>query len=83
MSQIVLQDLDPTLLEILKTRASRHGRSLEAELTTILQAAAAAEIADRVKQMATFSKQAAQMRQTLAQRVHTDSVELICEDRNR
>ena len=83
MSQIILQDLDPVLLQTLRTRASKHGRSLEAELTAILQATADAELSDRADQMARFRERAVRMRQSLAGQLHSDSIQLIREDRDR
>ncbi len=40
MTQIVITDLEPTVIDKLKARATRQGRTLEAELKTILTAAA-------------------------------------------
>lgn len=37
MTQIILENLDPFIVEQLKTRAQNHGRSLEAEVKAILQ----------------------------------------------
>lgn len=40
MNQLVIEDLDPTIVERLKVRAQQKGRTLEAELKAILEAAA-------------------------------------------
>ena len=32
MTQVILENLDPIVIEKLKVRAQRHGRSLEVEL---------------------------------------------------
>jgi plasmid stability protein len=40
MNQLVIEDLDPTIVERLKVRAQQQGRTLEAELKAILEAAA-------------------------------------------
>jgi plasmid stability protein len=40
MNQLVIEDLDPRILERLKVRAQQQGRTLEAELKAILEAAA-------------------------------------------
>ena len=40
MAQVVIEDLDPTIVERLKVRAQRQGRTLEVELKAILEAAA-------------------------------------------
>lgn len=80
MAQLILNDIDPTILEKLKVRAANHQRSLDEELKAILQAAIDAE---QMTKMTAFREQAAQMRQALAGRVHTDSAELAREDRDR
>ncbi len=40
MTQVVIEDLDPNVIEKLKIRAQHQGRILEAELKAILEAAA-------------------------------------------
>jgi plasmid stability protein len=40
MSQLVIENLDPSVIEKLKIRAQHQGRTLEAELKAILEAAA-------------------------------------------
>ncbi|MBV8884677.1 MAG: hypothetical protein JO235_11870 [Chroococcidiopsidaceae cyanobacterium CP_BM_RX_35] len=80
MSQLILNDINPYLLEKLKIRATNHQRSLEEELKAILLEAVETE---QAAQMKAFSEKAAQMRQSLSGRVHTDSVELVREDRSR
>jgi plasmid stability protein len=69
--------LDDGVIERLKRRAESHHRSLEAELRDILEQASrqadislAAELADRI-------------RTRLEGRPHSDSAELIREDRDR
>jgi plasmid stability protein len=39
MSHLVLNDLDPELIEELQRRADRHGRALEAEVKAVLNEA--------------------------------------------
>lgn len=80
MSQLILNDIDPPLLEKLKIRAATHQRSLEEESKAILQEAVEAE---QITKMRAFSEKAAQMRQILSGRAHTDSAELAREDRER
>ena len=46
MSQVLVRRLDPTLLERLKARARRNGRSLQAELKAILEAASEGDLLD-------------------------------------
>jgi antitoxin FitA len=76
MAQVLIRDLDPKLVARLKDRAREHGRSLEAELRAILEAAVQTDIGD-VKALA------ARIRRRLAGRVHGDSADLIAEDRRR
>ncbi|MCU0568196.1 MAG: hypothetical protein MUF49_16560 [Oculatellaceae cyanobacterium Prado106] len=79
MTQLIINNIDATILEQLNARAANHQRSLEDELKAILQEVIDAE---QVSKMAAFIEQAAQMRQSLADRVHTDSTELVREDRD-
>jgi antitoxin FitA len=80
VAQLILNDFDPNILEKLKVRASNHQRSLEEELKVILQEAIDSE---QIAKVNAFREQAAQMRQALSGRVHTDSAELVREDRDR
>ncbi|WP_255427028.1 hypothetical protein [Sphaerospermopsis sp. LEGE 00249] len=48
MTKIILEDLDPMIIETLKTRAEKHGNSLQAEIKTILQQVIQAE-AEKIK----------------------------------
>lgn len=75
MSQVLVRDIDPAALARLKARAARSGRSLQAELKAILEEAAA-PVADGVAL-------AARVRRSLAGRPHSDSAELLTEDRAR
>ena len=55
MSQVLIRDLEPAVLERLKARARLHGRSLQAELKAILKATLEGDLlearllADRVR----------------------------------
>jgi plasmid stability protein len=40
MAKLLIRDLDPELIERLKSRARQHGRSLHEEVKSILEAAA-------------------------------------------
>ena len=46
MSQVLVRSLEPAILERLKARARRHGRSLQAELKAILETAAEGDLID-------------------------------------
>lgn len=76
MAQVLVRDLDKTVIERLKARAQQHGRSLQVELKTILEQATRtnAVVAGKI---------AARLRKKLAGRAHTDSAKLLAEDRNR
>jgi len=83
MSQLIIDSLDPQILAGLQARASKHNRSLQEELKAILQQVIEPEITPSQAQMAAFREQAAQIRQNLSGQVHTDSAQLIREERDR
>ena len=76
MAQVLVRDLKAEVVARLKARAKRRGRSLQSELKEILETAArrtpleARALAERI-------------RGQLAGRAHSDSVELLAEDRRR
>ncbi|MPZ23530.1 MAG: hypothetical protein GEU28_08285 [Dehalococcoidia bacterium] len=79
MANVFIRNLEPGAIENLKARARRHGRSLQAELKRILEDAAdtpfdASDPDWRVEW-------ARKMQAETAGRVHTDTVELLREDR--
>jgi plasmid stability protein len=76
MAQVLIRGVDPKVVGRLKNRAREHGRSLEAELRGILEAAAQADVVDA-------KALAARIRRRLAGRVHSDSAALVSEDRGR
>ncbi|OGI67475.1 MAG: hypothetical protein A2W18_01785 [Candidatus Muproteobacteria bacterium RBG_16_60_9] len=78
MAQVLVRDLDDKVVERLKVRAQRRGRSLQVELKTILEQAASSDLdLERAKRLA------AKLRRELAGRKHSDSGELQAEDRQR
>jgi antitoxin FitA len=76
MAQVLIRDIDAKVVDRLKERAREHGRSLEAELREILEAAAATDLIDA-------KALAARIRRRLSGRVHSDSALLVSEDRRR
>lgn len=76
MTQVLIRDLEPEVIEKLKNRAKRHSRSLQKELKVILQEAAKLD-------MLSARQLAERIRKKLSGRQFTDSAELIREDRNR
>lgn len=82
MSELVIKDVDEATLAQLTKQAESHHRSLQEELKVILSRAALYAAPPTVS-MAEARKMADEMRRKLAGRHHTDSVELLREDRSR
>ncbi|MGA8346774.1 MAG: hypothetical protein WB773_03045 [Isosphaeraceae bacterium] len=76
MANALVRNLDDQVYERLKARAVGNNRSLEAELREILVAAS------KQVSMAEARARAAEIRQRLSGRTHSDSAELIREDRD-
>lgn len=76
MAQVLVRHLKADAVARLKARAKRHGRSLQTELKEIL------ETASRHRAVEARAV-AARIRRELAGRAHSDSVELLAEDRAR
>ena len=76
MANALVRDLDDQVYERLKARAAGNNRSLEAELREILVAAS------KQVSRAEARARAAEIRQRLSGRTHSDSAELIREDRD-
>ena len=77
MPDVLIRDVDEAALARLKARARGNGRSLGAELKIII------EQASRRDDKATARTLAEEMSCRLAGRPHTDSAELLREDRLR
>jgi plasmid stability protein len=77
MGQLLVRALDDAVIERLKRRAESNHRSLEAELRDIL------EQASRQTDLSKATELADRIRTKLEGREHSDSVELIREDRDR
>jgi plasmid stability protein len=76
MAKVLIRNLDERTVRRLKRRALRNDRSLQAELQTIVERAALADVIDT-------RDLAAQIRRKLSGRKHSDSTALIAEDRRR
>jgi antitoxin FitA len=76
MARVLIRDLNERTVEKLKGRASRNGRSLQAELQMIVERAAAVDIIES-------REIAARIRRKLSDRNHSDSVALLAADRQR
>jgi plasmid stability protein len=78
MAQILVRNLDDKLVRILKERAARSGRSLQAEITLILRAAARSPVLSREEAL----EKVLAMKLKLKGRDFPDSTALIREDRD-
>ena len=76
MPNVLVRDVDEKVLEKLKNKAARNGRSLQREVRIILNEAINFEpLSD--------SEVARKIKDSLRGRQHSDSAELLREDRNR
>ena len=82
MNQIILENINPDVLEKIRNLAQKHNRSLEDEIKTIL-AQATAEIPGQPSVRASFRDRLLEARQRHGNQLFSDSVELLREDRNR
>lgn len=83
MAKLILDDLDPQMLESLKIRAAKHNRSVENELKAILQEIITIEAVAQAQKMATFRAEVTKMRQSLPHQPYTDSAVMVREDRDQ
>jgi antitoxin FitA len=77
VSQVLIRGVDEETLERLRKRAGGNNRSLEGELRDILYSASLQVDVQTARTMME------EMRDRLSGRVHSDSAELIREDRGR
>lgn len=77
MTQMLVRDLPPEVVERLKERARSNGRSLQKEVRAILEGAAQTYTMEEAREM---SKR---WHERLAGVGHSDSTELIRKDRDR
>lgn len=78
MATVTIRNLDDEVVRQLKERARLHNRSLEAELREVLTRTATA--AGKLKSL---RREAERIAATTAGRVHSDSTDLVREDRDR
>jgi antitoxin FitA len=76
VAQVLVRDLEPVVVEKLKARAQKNGRSLETELRSILQRAAGEDMTEVLAEVN-------RVRALFAGRTFSDSTELLREDRER
>ena len=77
MPDLLIKDIDEKVLERLKVRAERKGQSLQSEIGIILK-----DVAEKFEQ-STDAELARKIKDSLRGRSHSDSAELLCEDRAR
>lgn len=80
MPQALIRNLDQDVLNRLKTRAAKHGRSLQAELKRIIEQAAGEPDQLTVEE---FIAKTARLRRGVKGKPLRDSVDFIREDRMR
>ena len=78
MAELLVEDLDPETVERLEVRARSHGRTLQEEAKTILEAEAVAPLPRTEAYRIALESQ-----RRFAGRVMSDSAELLREDRDR
>ena len=83
MVKVIIEDLDPAALKRLEALAKEHGRSLQAELKHILEAAAQTQTGRLPAAMDIAIKKAELMRQQIASHSGFDSTELLQADREQ
>ncbi|HEY0139682.1 MAG TPA: TraY domain-containing protein [Thermoanaerobaculia bacterium] len=76
MPDVLIRNLDDQTMQKLRHRAERNGRSLQAELQSILERAATIDVIEG-------RALAAKIRKELTGRKHSDSAELVADDRRR
>ena len=77
MPSVLVRNLDTKTIDRLKAHAAEHRRSVQAEAKAIIEKSVNAYT------MAEFRRAVGRMRKKLSGRTHSDSVELIREDRRR
>lgn len=65
MPQIILEDLEPLIIERLQSRAQKHGRSLQAEVKAILKQVAELEINSHLSSEEIIERKSALMLQQM------------------
>jgi plasmid stability protein len=76
VAEVLIRNLDERTVAKLKERAARNERSLQAELQTIVERAAAIDVIES-------RALAERIRRKLGNRTHTDSAALLADDRRR
>ena len=77
MPNVLVRDVEPEVLEKIKKRAAKNGRSLQTEVQAILRRSAEAV------EPLSDAEVAAKIKASLRGKTFSDSAELLREDRNR
>lgn len=83
MTQVVLSNLNPTVLEKLQALATSHNRSLSEEIEVILSQVTSLTVPEVAATREAFRSRLESARLSHGDRVFSDSVELLREDRQR
>ena len=83
MTQVVLENLNPVVVEKLQVLAQKHNRSLSEEIEVILEQVTSASQSDSEATRAAFRERLESARLAHGNRVFSDSVDLLREDRQR
>lgn len=78
MAQLLIRDIDPEVIKLLKLHAKQHHRSLQGELKSIVEAAVTTKMS--IKETRKICKA---WHERLAGSSFSDSTDLLREDRNR
>jgi plasmid stability protein len=78
MPDVLVRDVEVEVLTKLKERAKRNGRSLQNELIQLFQSSVESE-----RKQLSSRETAAKIKDMLRGRIHSDSAELLREDRQR
>jgi antitoxin FitA len=83
MTQVVLENLNPVVVEKLQILAQKHNRSLSEEIEVILEQVTSASQSDSEATRAAFRERLEEARLAHGNHVFSDSVDLLREDRQR
>jgi len=76
MANVLIRNVSDSALKIIKRKAKKNNRSIQAELKQLIEESVRLGTVD-------FLEEAKQFRERLKGRVHSDSSRLIAEDRRR
>jgi len=80
LEQVVINEVEPAVLEGLKLRASLSGRPLQAELKSILEIAAGA---GKASDWPSIAPELARIQAMFEARTYSDSVDILAEERSK